>query len=171
MDGLPPEISLESSHTPEMVREELRVMSGGNLLASKVTASVLMDLALSRSPLLFGEVMEEGDLFHARRILASPGASCAELREALETAFRPLEIIEPMDPAHTELTHSYDTFSPEWFADIYATVCRVSPLPWGQFVHTLPWCTVCHLVAAAHRAAGGMTARPVDLKAALDRIN
>ena len=130
-----------------------------------------MDLALSRSPLLFGGMIEEGDLFHARRILASPGASCAELREALETAFRPLEIIEPMGPAHTELTHSYDTFSPEWFADIYATVCRVSPLPWGQFVHTLPWCTVCHLVAAAHRAAGGTTARPVDLKAALDRIN
>ena len=36
---------------------------------------------------------------------------------------------------------------------------------------TLPWCTVCLLVAAAHRAAGGTTARNVDLKAVLNRIN
>ena len=94
------------------------------------------------------------------------------LRLAFETAFRPLEIIEPCDVTHTRLTSSYETFSPEWFSDIYAALTRVSPsTAWAQYLAEIPWCTVCHLVAAAHRAAGGKTARPVDLKAELDRIN
>ena len=49
-----------------------------------------------------------------------------------------------------------DSIGPEWLADLYAAVSRAAPgIPWREFLD-MP------LAAAAHRANGGRTERPVD---------
>ena len=62
------------------------------------------------------------------------------------------------------------TIGPEWLADLYAAVSRAAPgIPWREFLD-MPLAAATHLAAAAHRANGGRTERPVDWEMALKSI-
>ena len=63
-----------------------------------------------------------------------------------------------------------DSIGPEWLADLYAAVSRAAPgIPWREFLD-MPLAVVSHLAAAAHRANGGRTERPVDWESVLDSL-
>ena len=62
------------------------------------------------------------------------------------------------------------TIGPEWLADLYAAVSWAAPgIPWREFLD-MPLVAATHLAAAAHRANGGRTERPVDWESVLEQI-
>lgn len=177
---IPSSVRLESLHTPAMIRRELLALGGipvdpvsGDACAAALalTAGALLRLLLDDSPFLSGGDVFQDDLDRAREILELPDLSADEVVEALATAFRPLECIQPLDSKEAH-TLDYEGLCPEWFADLYAAVCRSAPATsWNDFLNEMPLATAAHLAAAAHRSNGGHTMRPFDFARTLRSLN
>jgi len=155
-------VEVRELHTPEMQRAEAAAMLGDTFF---VTAGGLMRLWVAGSPFVSGGSLSEEDVEVARKACRRALATAEELAEALDTALRGLEIIQSEDGGPAP---SYRGFCPEWFADLYAAVCRAAPATtWDDFLWHMPLAVACHLAAAAHRANGGHTLRPCDWEGAL----
>ena len=88
------------------------------------------------------------------------------IEEAVSTALRALETIVPEPGSSQKLTRDADdSIGPEWLADLYAAASRAAPgIPWREFLD-MP------LAAAAHRANGGRTERPMDWEGVLEWLH
>ena len=167
MGDLPDSIHVESLHTPEMIRAELSAMLERR---PAVTPRRLARLWLADSPFVLGGAVTERALSAARRVLGRE-LPAAAIEEAVSTALRALETIVPEPDTSRKLTRDDgDSIGPEWLADLYAAVSRAAPgIPWREFLD-MPLAAATHLAAAAHRANGGRTERPVDWEMALKSI-
>ena len=172
-----------------MVERELR-----DFLASLPTATScaptlghLIRLRIDKSPFIMGGNVTEADIRRAcKTIVFNPFDDdghplmplddiAAEIRESIASAFRALEIIQPeTGKRHASRKSKYADWSPEWLADIIASVATAVP---GTDTYDILWgmsaCQAFHLVAAAVRKNGGSTRRPEDrasVIAALDRL-
>ena len=164
MSDLPDSIHVESLHTPEMIRAELSAMLERR---PAITPRRLARLWLANSPFVLGGPVTERALSAARGILGRE-LPAAAIEEAVSTALRALETIVPEPGASQKLTRDADdSIGPEWLADLYAAVSRAAPgIPWREFLD-MPLAAASHLAAAAHRANGGRTERPVDWEGVL----
>ena len=179
--------TIASRHTPEMVEDELR-----DFLAEfapshhcRPTLGQLMRLRLAHSPFIFGGKVTPQALADAKEILGfdeydppndddpTDAEAIAEITSAIRTALRPLEIIQPSHEKRISARPSskFDTWGPEWLADIMASVANAVP---GVTPVTILWkmpaCQAFHLVAAAVRKNGGCTRRPEDNDAIRDAL-
>lgn len=159
---LPPPPEMVPAHTPEMQDAELREMLCSSA-ESSVTAGALMLLWLGRNPYVCGGTPTPED--DGRLLAATRRRSVPDALEAIDTAIRPLAIIKASDGAHR--VPCYTGYCPEWLADLVAAACRAVPsITYHDAVWSMPLCTLGHLAAAAHRASGGRTERPLDTSAA-----
>ena len=164
MGDLPDSIHVESLHTPEMIRAELSAMLERR---PAITPRRLARLWLANSPFVLGGPVTEQALSAARGILGRE-LPAATIEEAVATSLRALETIVPESGTSRKLTRDDgDSIGPEWLADLYAAVSRAAPgIPWREFLD-MPLAAATHLAAAAHRANGGGTERPVDWEGVL----
>ena len=168
MADLPSSITASCLHTPEMIRAELAAMLGRH---PAVTPRSLARLWLAGSPFVMGGRVTARDEAQAQEILGKRIPAAAIVRE-VEAALRALETIVPNANAGVKLTtDGADDLGPEWLADLYASVSRAAPgIPWREFLD-MPLAAATHLAAAAHRANGGRTERPMDWDAALAQLS
>lgn len=152
-DTPPPSVPL---HSREMILEEMQTLLGAR---SGITAGQAASLWCLNSPLITGGELSRDDLNTAFAIL--PGfPDELSIRQAISCALRGMEIIPS---GHVPGRKSYEGICPEWLVDIFRMACSAYPsLTWEDYLWSLPLCTVCHMVASAHRAHGTVTARPED---------
>lgn len=164
-------ITVEKTHTDEMVRDELKAMLG----ASKIhlTLGALASLAVLKSPYIYGGSVTENVLETAFGLVKHEEMSPLEFHEALQseidTAFRVFETIVPdHKESANDKTSEIETFSPEWFSDTIAQACQSMPsLTHKQVLWEMPLVFVFHLAISTARRNGAITRRPNDVKAAI----
>lgn len=169
--SLPKEIQIPSLHSDSMIRDEARAMLGKTDFF--ITAGGVMELWLIGSPFLSGDIdaLTAQDLRAARVVLNAPHLQPETLINALNTAFRPFEIIEAKpNPRHAK-SADYSGICPEWLADLYLAVADHTGISYNDFLHKIPFCAIAHIYAAAHRYNGGTTARPLDWTGITSQIN
>ena len=143
----------------------------GGGYTTRLTIADLLSLWLESSPFVMGGAITEDAVEKARRVLGSPDLSASSLLEDISCALRGFEIIQTDTGKAGHSGGDYDGISPEWAADIFASVCRVAPsTTWEDFLHRYPLALVAHLCAASHRANGGHTARPSDFASAFREL-
>lgn len=167
-------VSIESSHTAGMIREELESLRRHGTdfpCASFLTMGVFLELRLRHSPFVEGGILTHSQLQEARTLLGGRKWTAEEISGAVACAFRGTEIIVP-EHQEKQLSPDYSGFCPEWIADVFAAVCKAAPsTTWAVFMDEMPLVLALHLAASAYRASGGHTMRPVDFQAELEKLN
>jgi len=165
-------ITVEKLHTSAMLDEELKTMLGASEI--KLTLGGLMSLVIVNSPYIYGGKVDEEALAKAFTFIEHGSLDIVTfhtaLQNALDTAFRVFEIIEPdEDPTKRGgKTSEITDFSPEWFADIISQACQSMPsLTYHQILYETPLVTVFHLAVSTARRNGAITRRPDDTLAAI----
>lgn len=107
----------------------------------------------------------------AARAIIGKRLPALAIARAMEAALRALETIVPTAHSGRKLDREgTGSLGPEWLADLYAAVGRAAPgIPWREFLD-MPLAAATHLAAAAHRANGGKTERPMDWSVALEKL-
>ena len=167
MGEAPSSVTVPCLHSPEMIRAELEAMLERR---PAVTPRVLARLWLAGSPFVLGGTPTARAEAQAQEIIGRRLPARAIVRE-IETALRALETIVPDANAGQKLTEDdTDALGPEWLADLYTAVSRAAPgIPWREFLN-MPLAAATHLAAAAHRANGGKTERPMDWSGVFEKL-
>lgn len=167
------EIVVNSLHTDEMVKAEMRSMLGAARI--RLTLGALESLWLLDSPYIIGGEVTPEALAMAMEIVKHDDIEPLEfhklLVEELEAAFRAYEIIQPDDKPDTGKHSSIEKFGPEWLADTISQASRAMPsLTYHQVLYEVPLAMVLHLVVANARYNGAITERPNDITDALRQL-
>lgn len=167
MSDLPSSIAVPCLHSPEMIRAELSAMLERR---PAVTPRSFLRLWLANSPFVVGGQVTARSEAQAQDILGKRLPAQTIVRE-IETALRALETIIPNAKDGQKLAEDGGAaLGPEWLADLYTSVSRAAPgIPWRDFLN-MPLAAATHLAAAAHRANGGKTERPMDWDAAMAQL-
>lgn len=168
-------ITVSKLHTAEMLDDELKTMLGASEL--KLTLGGLMSLVIINSPYVYGGKVDENSLAQAYGLIEHGDMDVVkfheELQKSMDTAFRVFEILVPDDDptAKKGKTSEIENFSPEWFSDIIAQACQSMPsLTYNQILYEIPLVSVYHLAMSTVRRNGGITARPNDMKSAIEQF-
>ena len=168
-------ITVEKTHTDDMVREELLAMLGVGSV--NLTLGSLAWLVALHSPYIFGGKVTEEAIVGAYGVVSHGDLDMLNfheaLQEALDTAFRAFELIVP-DATDSKPSKSseIEVYSPEWFADVISQACQAMPsLTYKQIMDETPLTMVFHLAISTARKNGAITARPNDMKEAIKQFN
>lgn len=171
------QIIVEKLHTDEMVKDEVRTMLGATDF--KLTLGMVEGLWLIDSPYIKGGAVTPNDVECAMKICCVDANVEAvqfhkALQESLDTAFRVFDIFVPDDdPLQKKQgkTSEIGNFSPEWLSDIIAQACQSMPsLTYNQILYEIPLVSVYHLAMSTARRNGAITARPNDMKSAIEQF-
>lgn len=167
MSDFPSSVIVPCLHSPDMIRAELASMLEKR---PAITPRSFLRLWLVGSPFVKGGRITAGDEERAQAIIGKRLPALAIAR-AMEAALRALETIVPTAHSGRKLDREgTGSLGPEWLADLYAAVGRAAPgIPWREFLD-MPLAAATHLAAAAHRANGGKTERPMDWSVALEKL-
>lgn len=163
-------ITVQKTHTDEMIRDELLAMIGVGRV--HLTIGSLAALASLDSPYIRGGSVSEDQLDKAYSVVSHGEldrmAFHEELQRELDTAFRVFETILPDPKRSSEKGSEIATFSPEWFADMISQACQSMPsLTYRQLMDEIPLAMVFHLAVSSFRRNGATTGRPNDVGEAL----
>ncbi len=168
-------ITVSKLHTAEMLDDELKAMLGASDI--KLTLGGLMSLVIINSPYVYGGKVDENSLAQAYALIEHGDMDAIKfheaLQKALDTAFRVFEILVPDDEPTTKKgkTSEITNFAPEWFSDIMSQASQSMPsLTYRQLLYETPLVAVFHLAMSTARRNGAITARPNDMKSAIEQF-
>lgn len=166
-------ITVEKTHTDSMVKAEVLAML--NEGAINLTLGMVARLWLIDSPYIKGGKVESEDVIKAAEIIPHGELDLLAfhnaLIDALNTAWRAYEIIVPDDENKPTKVSEFDTFSPEWIADVIAGACHAMPsLTYNQILWEVPLTMILHLGVSTARSNGTLTRRPDDTVEALRQL-
>lgn len=144
-----------------MIQAEVDACLGHSRL--NLTLGRVMELAKAKSPFLFGGDVTGEALVAAVQIFPEYKGDdlYADLKNAIQTAWRGWEIVMPSDNIEKPTEKSdVALFSPEWMATVVTCACHAMPsLTYLQVLWEVPLAFLVHLAAAEYRYNGGITRR------------
>lgn len=166
-------ITVEKTHTDQMVQDELKAMLGVGKV--RLTLGAIASLKVLNSPYILGGKVTEVELENAYNIVQHDDIDPMTFHEALQaeidTAFRAFDIIVPEPEKGSSKTSEIEIFSPEWFADIVSQACQSMPsITYQQIWGEIPLTMVFHLAVSTARRNGTVTRRPDSIKEAIKQF-
>jgi len=163
-------IEVESLHSDAQIRQELETMVGRKGL----TLRAFVSLHLAGSPYTEGGSLSPDDVAFASSVIGLKDGMTmeeahTEIESELDCVARAYEILPKKNDAPD--ASQVEMFSPEWLCDTIAMACNAVPsLTWEDAMDGLPMVAVVHLGMSAARASGAKTCRPLDFKAAFEKM-